>query len=769
MITYLRLENFRRHAQTELRFDAGHQVVLIAGSNGVGKSTLFEAVLFALYGEGRNGRGNLERLVRKGGELEGMEVEVAYTIGETTYRVRRRRDSKVTSAVLYGNDEALTEGSREVTAEVSKILGMDARGFKLATYAQQKELDGLASMRPGDRGKMLARLLRLDVLTRAKEQARSEFNEHKALLSRLNSTVDIEAAEKARVTALAGIAGLEHAVNEATAALLAIDADLAATDGIELRYVDAARHAAASEERLAHAHSEAERLETELRDLVIPDPLPDPGMTHDEVAQRAGEVERLLLKAEAVERDRAQIANFTRELHRCEEELDEIAAVLAGDEPDVAGAMSAVAACELLLNDAQERLAHAREDHARLSDRLERAKAALETAETLDARCDTCGQNIAEDHRHTQLQRSQSAVADLEQELAACVEAGRVARDAAVNGRVEFEKLQTFHAQAVRDAQERDRATKQRVELQRRCDVYLSSLERLSDDMYDTEALYAERTQLAATMALLRQAHEQQTVRAVMIERQKGVRAQLAGALSNVAAATAAMGAATIDADLELSYKARQALGEQRQVEAALLSDLSSELGVARERLRGIEREIERGAFEQRRRSEVDTNAQIALYSSQTLERLEAEWAQQIRPSLEGSVSELLGRLSDGRFDGIKLDADYNVTVRDDTTFRPLADLSGGEIDLVALAMRLGLASVVAERHGAGGAGFLILDECFGSQDADRRGSILTALRSLRGMYGQIFLVSHVGGLDEAADAVVEVVMDDNKIAQAEM
>ena len=52
---------------------------------------------------------------------------------------------------------------------------------------------------------------------------------------------------------------------------------------------------------------------------------------------------------------------------------------------------------------------------------------------------------------------------------------------------------------------------------------------------------------------------------------------------------------------------------------------------------------------------------------------------------------------------------------------------------------------------------FLILDEVFGSQAAERRESILTGLRTLRAMYGQILLISHVGGLDEAADRVLEV------------
>ena len=87
--------------------------------------------------------------------------------------------------------------------------------------------------------------------------------------------------------------------------------------------------------------------------------------------------------------------------------------------------------------------------------------------------------------------------------------------------------------------------------------------------------------------------------------------------------------------------------------------------------------------------------------------------------------------------------------------------------ELVDRAVRLGLASVVTERHGAGGAGFLILDECFGSQDPARRGSILNALRGLKQTPGQIFLISHVGGLEDAAGAVIEVDLDDEANAVA--
>jgi exonuclease SbcC len=131
--------------------------------------------------------------------------------------------------------------------------------------------------------------------------------------------------------------------------------------------------------------------------------------------------------------------------------------------------------------------------------------------------------------------------------------------------------------------------------------------------------------------------------------------------------------------------------------------------------------------------------------------------SQEIRPLLEASVSNLLATMSNGRFSSIKLSEEYEITVLDDEKYHELAELSGGEIDLVALALRLALAEVVSSRHGSGGAGFLILDECFASQDQERRSTILSALRNLKASYHQIFLVSHVENMEDYVDQVINI------------
>ena len=767
MITYLRLSNFRQHESTELTFDADSQVVLISGANGAGKSTIFEAVQFALFGEGRNGGRNLERLVRTGAELEGMEVELEFVLGDDTYRVRRRRDSKVSSAALYGNDEPLMEGSREVTAEVARILAMDARGFKVATYAQQKELNGLASMRPSDREKELARLLRLDVLTRAKADARKDFNEKRSILDSMQSTVDLDEVRALKETEEASAAATAEAIDAATAALAQIDADLAATAGVESRYAQATTAFAAAQATTNSLRDEVGRLEQELGEIVVPEEIALPDTPVEELEAGAKDVERQLLRAEELAKDREQAESLTRQIETCDGQIATFEDALAGDPADVDACSKAADDAAAKVADLDEQLTTLREQHAAVKQRLTHARSAAEQAEGLDAVCDACGQDVSDEHRAAQHARHAETAASEQKTLDQIETDGAALRKKLEAAQGEHRTAVDVLAAARDDASQRAQIAERLEDTTRRRAVYVGNRDRLNTDEVDLESLHAQRAEFAAALSQVSASRERAVVRGGVLEQEQSLKQKLADAVERFTTAESQMDSAAVDTDLEEEFKQRQDTLDRRHGEAELLAGLREELAATNERVAALGRDVTRGENEIARRSAVDNAAQVSLWSSKILDQIESEWSAQLKPSLIGAVGELLGRLSDGRFDSIDLDDNFNVFVRDEGTLRPLADLSGGETDLVALAMRLGLASVVADRHGAGGAGFLILDECFGSQDADRKESILTALRSLRGVYGQIFLISHVGGLDDAADAVIDVELDTEGIANA--
>jgi exonuclease SbcC len=768
VISYIRLSNFRRHADTELHFEDSDQVVLVSGSNGVGKSTLFEAVLYALYGESRNGRGNIERIIRKGGELEGLEVELHFDVAGVSYEVKRRRDSKLTSAILYANEVAITEGAREVTAEVTKILGMDSRGFKLATYAQQKELDGLASMRPADRGQTLSRLLRLDVITRAKELARAEFRQRRDVLRALGtgrSTMELEA----ELTAVQDeAAALNAALDAARAQLAVLDAEIAAGGELETAYQAAKAHLARLD-ALAHAAEvEVARATAELENLVVPEPIQAPERSAEDLRVEAAEVEKLIAEGEARNRQLDQIKVLRGEVARCEQRLDEIDEALATAEgTDLEARQLEFSRVHGQLEAAGSQRVSLREAYVAARERVEAGRRERDAAANLEGECRSCGQSISAEHQAEHLRAAEDRLAAAEREMEGIHAQGLEAKRTVESLESEAKSLEAEVRETLRIIERSGRLGSERGEVVRRRDVYLGQLERLGGEAVDLQSLYTRRAEIMVEANLVAQAREVGLVRAARLEQRATLERGLAAAVERLGEHTRARQESDLSLDLELAHERLQLQTEARRSEAEIASDVQASLAAAGERERGIRRDIERVREEEARRAEIDGQAQVSMYASQVLERVESTWAQQLRPALEGTVSELVGRLSEGRFDAVQFDSEYNVSVRDRGVVRPISDLSGGETDLVALAVRLGLASVVSERHGAGGAGFLILDECFGSQDPARRLSILNALRGLKQTHGQIFLISHVGGLEDAADAVIEVELDDEANAVA--
>lgn len=767
MITALTLTNFRRHEHTELRFDEDSQLFLIAGQNGAGKTTILEAITFALYGVGRHGGRKLNNLIRRGAELEGMQVEMEFYVGGTKYFVQRRRTPKQTTAVLFGNDQALAQGTEGVTTEIEKIMGCDATGFKLAAVAQQKELDALADLQPAKRAAMLARLLRLDAISRAQRLARDKFNTEKKVVDALGSPGNATELADAVEGAASRRDNAKSALDDSASAIAQLNAQLTASASVEAAWHKAMTDIANAEGVLTSTRADEDRLRKELAGIVIPDPIEGPGVSLAVLNGQRAEVEREIALAESA----AQSADHRQMLIREKESAEaSLAALSPADETTIEAAKSAQSAARDAIaaaTAARQELAARRqgllEQVGGLNGRIATLRSQLEQTDGLGATCDSCGQGISDEHRHAQHERVAKELADAETELASVMTTGKgVAADlAAAEQTINESQQQLGEAQAAeRDAEQRAR---QREELERRISTYGAQIDRIVVPELDLAGAMAKRGKLVVSIEMATQAEEREQVRTAMAARRDDVTRALAAAAARVTEARATVAAAAVDADLEAAYKARQAMIETQKAETEIYTACIQEHAQAEAELSAALHTQTKALEDIARRRRHEEKAIVASFAATLLGDLETSLTTQVRPALEGAVSALLATLSDGRFTQVHIDENYTVHVGDDGALRSIEDFSGGEQDLIALAVRLGLAGIVADRHGAGGAGFLVLDECFGSQDPSRRESILNALRALRTQYGQIFLISHVGGLEDAADAVIEVASEESE------
>src|SRR5512137_2337370 len=83
---YLKLTNFMPYRNAELNFSGVH-IGCLTGDNGAGKSSLLDAITWALWGRSRSKRD--DDLVHQG-QTE-MQVEFTFALGDNVYRVVRAR------------------------------------------------------------------------------------------------------------------------------------------------------------------------------------------------------------------------------------------------------------------------------------------------------------------------------------------------------------------------------------------------------------------------------------------------------------------------------------------------------------------------------------------------------------------------------------------------------------------------------------------------------------------------------------------------------
>ena len=154
----------------------------IFGRTGDGKSSILDAITFALYGKlDRLGR-NLREAINP--TRDALSVNFVFEIDEKIYKVKRTfRRSGQGSVTLYEQTEEqwhpLGEKAREVEKKLSKILGLNFEEFTKVVLLPQGKFAEFLRLPPAQRAQMLEGLFGLEIFgdtlfRRVSEHARSQ-------------------------------------------------------------------------------------------------------------------------------------------------------------------------------------------------------------------------------------------------------------------------------------------------------------------------------------------------------------------------------------------------------------------------------------------------------------------------------------------------------------------------------------------------------------------------------------------------------------------
>lgn len=768
----LSIRDFRQFREADIEFDRG--LTAIVGSNGSGKTTIIEAIGWALYGEQRQTKETLRRIGAEG--KSSTSVSLTFLIGDQEWRVERSLTNA--SLILLGaEDQVRATSLREVTKEVTRLLGLTYEQFKNSFCTEQKDLTFLKFRTAGRQQEELARMLGFDRIRAAAKAAKDHAK----------AAADQAKGMEEGIEAQSGIVvALESARKEAQAAT---DRHQAAIKQLS----DATKASEGASERLEHA-KEATTLIVRIREreVLIDNLTKQVKAATDHVEKRRANVNRRnelsadaskyeslqeryqeLVRLQQQSTDRTTLAaSIDTKKQRANQVVAEIGKLRAevDDESYKEIAQEASEASEAertLLNEWNERRQGAESELAKAVAEAKVMQDQLAKLEEFkkNGKCPTCGMDWTEDKSGV-IAEARDKVARAQQ----IVDEKRRLLESVSNdkgGVVEAEQRYVAAKQALDNAND----------ILRRASDLERELASLRIEIADDEERLSEfpeppdPNEIEATQKEMEALHGAYLEFASLSDADDSLRdaeQTLQEARNSFASARQELSAFEQRLE-ELGYtsgdseRATQIIVEAESLIAALNEARTFEKQ-ARELLDMQQKHLDKyeeaaADLDAKKKLIESLKAEAKLYTevSFALTDLREALNQRTRPLLEQLASNNLTTLSGGRYIALKLNDRYEAKVLDDNAEKDV--ISGGEEDIVALSLRLALAQLIQERSGQP-MSLLLLDEVFGSLDVERRSNVIAQLNAMRDLFEQIIVISHIDSINDAADRCLSVRYD---------
>ncbi|MCU0852270.1 MAG: SMC family ATPase [Thermoplasmata archaeon] len=803
-ISYLELKNYRRFKELKLQFPDG--IVGILGLNGVGKTTVIEAIAWALFGNVdetvRTSREGVRRSDAGPGDICSAKLE--FELGGTEYMIQREMGGKTLSmkAVLRTKQTVLAEGDKPVKKMVEKLIGMDHKSFFTSVFARQKELNALQNVAPGERKKVVLRMLRIDGVDDFLTDVRADKREVHARIEGARNTLLTEDGRERDKVLEEKVPGLESALQKASKDLSeaekkealageAADASRKLRDELK-KDVDAYNDSLSDlkakrseiEQRRSREKTTGAWIERSKQEL-----LKLPEMAKDEeawgkISSQKDILEQQRLVAEKARAINAEIVSDEKESQRRMEEAaiarkalpnaDELKAQAERAEKGKSECQTKVAELSQKLGEAKAKAAERKESAAKDRKKLEELKLAGR-----DGTCPTCERALGEAYGLLIEKLAQSSAEADRQASDLTDSAAKL--DVEIKGEANkeeaFKKRLNALDRQMQDLRRAESALQQKeAELARVADRIerrrkeLAALGEISFDENSYRSLVQEHERL-------KHAHDDylklKSKEAQMEQYARDldeIRSGIAKALSSEEQLRGMV------ASLEPKKVHYDSVVKELDEKTATLNSAKDALRMlsgSRDRaLSDLERTKKEIADVDRVKKTIEKDIRLEEDLS-TLEDVVMSFKDdligRIAPVLSELTSGLFSSMTEGRYSSVDLDDNYEMQIDDQGESYPISRFSGGESDLANLSLRLAISRVIADRTGATPINFLILDEIFGSQDPSRKRSVMAALAGLSSQFRQIFLITHIEEIKDTMSSVIRVELQEDGTSRAEL
>ena len=788
ILTNLKLENFKKYTNFEIAFESG--LIGIIGKNGAGKSTIFEAILFALYGELKS-KGDKE-VVRNStaSSKDAVIVELNFEFDTIEYKVVREFRGKElkANAKLYKNSELITTGAKEVTTSIVNLTKMSKDAFVHTLFASQKELTSLSNSKPEERKKMIRKLLGLEKIDFVEkeliEKSRELKREIGAFAEVLLSAEDISIKKEYIVEYTKQSQEIQKDISTRTTLLDSTKIE-EQTIKQELELYTKTKeqkqnlHARCellknsikshqvNQDKLSNDLNNLNSKQTELRGLQS---IKEEYISLHESIKEQEKLKEFHIRKEGLileqnelreqykkAKETISLLEFETKEHKelvekekaLEQKLESIKQTLLQIQTQEKTLLQEIAGEQKLISDISKKIENitnlGRESNCPtctrpLLDEYDNVILSLEhiVKTTQKEKIDKASINLEEIQKNKeQIEESQKAYIKEHFELSKAINL--------IESKNRDLTIQKEHFEKVTQ-----KGVKNKAEL--------AKLEIYSYDNTIHEQLLLKQKELKTK-------YEYVLSLETMLKRVDSIKQELQTSIQNQDKYNLEL----LQKDLEFQaikydeVKHQEKIKQYDEVQSqkdsltAVINELKVKIATIQGQIKTIQESLNNNEIQlskvQTKKDDLNDYEKIKISLSEFKTKLNSK----VAPRISDIASTMYAQITKGKYQHIEVSNDFDFYIYDEGKKYPIERFSGGEIDLANLVLRIAISKTLSELSGASSVEFLAFDEVFGSQDEARRMEILEAFHTIKEQYRQIFLISHEMEIKEMFERVVEV------------
>ena len=788
ILNNLELVNFKKYTNKSFSFEEG--VDGIIGKNGSGKSTIFEAILFALYGELKTK--GAKDFIRNSAvsEKEAVSVTLEFEFEDFIYKVIRefRGKSLSANAKFYKNEELITTGAKEVTNSIVKLVKMGRDSFIHTLFASQKELTSLSNLKPEDRKRMIRKLLGLEKIdaieTMLVDKSRGLKRDIDAFRDVLLSSDEISLKENLiktynenktsiNITLLSKSKELETIKIKELESKKELD-NLQKTKELKVKLLSdlelIKNTLESNKQQQTKLSSELLELQQKQKEFITLEPFK---IEYEQLIIKLKEQQQLKeikLKIDGLNKEQIQLREqYTKaknDITKLELEVKDYE-TLKSKQQQIKNEF------EKVQNSIKEIESNIKTIYSSISGDqkiIDMTKSQIFQIEDIGkgSNCPTCTRPLLEEYDKV-ISNLSNTIQTLQKEKIdkQAIELKRVENLKATIDKQKDDlqnQLQELNKQlTIIETKQQDLVNVKLhfKDVEAKGKKNKEELEELSQYFYD-EKIHQDMIDKEQT---LKPKYDEYKKLQTLIQRVSIVQKDLEEIKKAIDQNTEAFTNKGIEIKAvvydEINHKTKleefTILQKQKDDITAIVNEFKVQIASIGGEIKTIQAALDTNKEHQ---SKLATKQQDLLDYEKikiSLSEFKTKLNSKVAPRISSIASNMYSQITKGKYQHIEVDNDFDFYIYDEGQKFPIDRFSGGEVDFANLVLRIAISKTLGELNGAGNIGFLAFDEVFGSQDESRRMEILEAFHTIKEQYRQIFLISHEIEIKELFEKIVEL------------